>query len=56
MDKNGIINIDDVTALINYLLTNDGSSFDATTDCDLNGVTSIDDATALINFLLSGTW
>ena len=56
VDKNGVINIDDVTALINYLLTNDGSSFDATTDCDLNGVSSIDDVTTLINFLLSDTW
>ena len=57
VDKNGIITIDDVTALINYLLSDDGSNIDvAATDCNQNGVSTIDDVTTLINYLLSGTW
>ena len=57
VDMNGIININDVTALINFLLTNDASTIDTTAaDCNQSGNTSIEDVTTLINFLLSGNW
>ena len=54
-DGDGKINIDDVTALINYLLTGNTSSINTTNaDVDGNGKVNIDDVTALINYLLSG--
>ena len=55
MDKN--VNISDVTALIDYLLSGnaDGVSLKAA-DCDEDTNVNISDVTALIDFLLSGTW
>ena len=58
-DVNGddIVNITDVTDLINYLLSRDASSVNLeATDCDQDGITNINDVTALINYLLSGMW
>ena len=57
MDGDGQVNINDVTVLINYLLTSDatGVYLDAA-DCDLNGDVTISDVTALINFLLGESW
>ena len=50
----GFITIDDVTALINYLLTDDGSAIDlAAADFNCDTFISIDDVTALINYLLT---
>ena len=51
------VTINDVTVLINYLLTSDatGIYLDAA-DCDLNGYIGISDVTKLINFLLLGHW
>ena len=58
-DVNGdqAVNMDDLTALINFLLTGDESLIVVElADCDdVEGVT-MDDLTVLINFLLSGTW
>lgn len=53
----GYVNISDVTALIDYLLTSnaDGISLDGA-DCDGNGAVNISDVTALIDYLLSGHW
>ena len=48
------INIDDVTALIEILLS--GETALQTADCDQNGRINIDDVTTLINYLLSGSW
>ena len=53
-DQNGAVNISDVTALINYLLS--GEQAPAEADCDLSGSLAIADVTALINYLLAGTW
>ena len=53
-DQNGVVNISDVTALINYLLS--GELAPAGADCDLSGSLAIADVTALINYLLAGTW
>ena len=57
VDGDGHISINDVTELINYLLSDDatGIHLDAA-DCDLNGNVSISDVTKLINFLLSESW
>ena len=54
---NGLVNISDVTELINYLLTQDASGINLdAADCNQNGSVTISDVTALINFLLSHTW
>ena len=51
------VSILDVTALIDYLLTQDatGISLQAA-DCNLDEAVSILDVTALIDYLLTGTW
>ena len=57
VDDDGLINISDVTALINYLLSNNAAGVNlANADTDQDGRWNIDDVTSLINFLLSGSW
>lgn len=57
VDYNAKVNIDDVTAMINYLLSGSVTPFnDDNADVDGSGRITIDDVTALINFLLSGRW
>ena len=48
------VNIADVTALIDYLLS--GQTAPAAADCDQDGNVNISDVTCLIDFLLSGNW
>jgi len=48
------VNITDVTALINLLLS--GSEPIAEADCNLDTKVTIADVTALINYLLAGQW
>jgi hypothetical protein len=57
VDNNGIINITDVTVLIDYLLSgNDtGVNLDAS-DTNLDTQVTIVDVTRLIDYLLSGAW
>ena len=57
LNGDGKVAISDVTALINYLLSDGGSTIDAAA-ADLNGdgKVSIADVTTLINYLLSGEW
>ena len=51
------VNIADVTALIDHLLSGNASGIDVTAaDCDLDGSINIADVTALIDYLLSGSW
>ncbi len=50
----GNVNIEDVTALINILLSVNTPSNGI--DVDGDGKVNIDDVTALINYLLKGTW
>ncbi|MBQ9555883.1 MAG: leucine-rich repeat domain-containing protein [Muribaculaceae bacterium] len=54
VDGSGNVNIDDVTTLIDLLLS--GATAPAAADCDQSGHVSIDDVTTLIDFLLSGVW
>ena len=57
VNNDGHINIQDVTDLINYLLTDDATGIDLTaTDCDLDSITDIHDVTTLINYLLTDVW
>ena len=53
VNQDGKLNIQDVTELINYLLSGDGDVFDICADVDANGVVNISDVTALINILLT---
>ena len=53
VDGNGNVTVDDVTALIDVLLTGNATP---NADCDNNGRVNIDDVTALINYILLGEW
>ena len=54
VDGDNLVNISDVTALIDMLLT--GAEKTPAADCDQDGNMNISDVTALIDFLLSGKW
>ena len=57
VNGNGIVNISDVTELINYLLSGNASGINLNAaDCNEDGNIKIGDVTTLINFLLSGSW
>lgn len=57
VDGDGKVNIDDVTALITYLLDPNSSGININNaDCDMDGRVNIDDITSLITYLLSGSW
>ena len=57
VDGDGSINISDVTALIDYLLSGNASGVDTSAaDCDQDNNVNISDVTALIDYLLSGAW
>ena len=56
VDDNGVVNITDVTLLINYLLNSDVSINYPNADCDSNSSINITDVTLLINYLLNGVW
>ena len=51
------VNIDDVTELIDYLLTGDPAALSlANADCDLDGKVNISDITELVDYLLTDQW
>ena len=55
VDGNGVVGMDDLTALINYLVY--GTSVNMTgADTDLSGGVGMDDLTTLINYLVYGHW
>ena len=58
VNGNGSVNMDDLTALINYLLTDDATGINMANaaNCDGNDGIGMDDLTALINYLLTSTW
>ena len=57
VDADGNVNISDVTALIDYLLSGNASGIVlANADCDQDGNVNISDVTTLIDYLLSGNW
>ena len=57
VDIDGIVSITDVTALINYLLSDDASGISVeAADCDMDNEVKISDVTTLINYLLAPQW
>ena len=57
VNGSGTVTIDDVTALIDYLLNEDASGISLVgADCNQNGTVTIDDVTSLIDYLLSDSW
>ena len=56
VDGSGIINIDDLAMLIDYMLTGNGEIDLVAADCDQNGVLNIDDVPLLIDYMLTGEW
>ena len=56
-DGDGQITINDVTTLINYILSDgsEGVNLDAA-DVDGDGIVTINDVTTLIDYILKGTW
>ena len=57
VNGDGYVNISDVTALIDYLLSGNPSGVNLTgADCNNDSNINISDVTALIDYLLSGKW
>lgn len=57
VDGDGNVNISDVTALIDYLLSGNDSGINVNAaDCNQDGSINISDVTSLIDYLLSGSW
>lgn len=54
VNYDSFVTIDDVTVLINYLLTD--APYVATGDCNNDGLMNITDVTLLINYLLTDAW
>ena len=53
----GFVTIDDVTVLINYLLTDDATGINVSNaDINIDGQINITDVTVLINYLLTDCW
>lgn len=57
VDQNGTVGMDDLSDLINYLLTNNAQGICLTNaDCDISGYVNMDDLSTLINYLLTNRW
>lgn len=57
VDDSGGVDMDDLSALINFLLTDDATGMNLQgADCSQNGSVDMDDLSALINFLLTDIW
>ena len=57
VNRDNVVNISDVTDLINCLLSGDYASINLeAADCDPDGSINISDVTALINYLLRHNW
>ena len=56
VNADGVISIEDVTVLIDYLLDKTVSINPDNADCDLDGFVGIEDAPILIDYLLSKQW
>ena len=57
VDDDGVVNIADVTALIDFILSGNAALVNpSAADVDHNGSAGISDVTALIDFILMGKW
>ena len=54
VNGDGVVNISDVTSLIDYLLSSDGDINEKAADINGDGIINISDVTALIDMLLGG--
>ena len=54
VDNNGIVNITDVSVLVDLLLS--GEAAGTTADCNLDGNVDITDISVLIDYLMTGNW
>lgn len=57
VNNDGAVGMDDLTALINYLVTNDATGINLdNADCTLDSSVNMDDLTTLINYLVFNQW
>lgn len=57
VNGNGMVNMDDLTALIDYLLTDNATGINLeNADVDGSGNVGMDDLTVLVNYLLTDHW
>jgi hypothetical protein len=57
VDCDNSVDINDVTALIDYLLSGDDTGLSLTNaDVEIDGIVDINDVTTLIDYLLTGSW
>ena len=57
VNSDGKVNMDDLTAMINYLVMNDTTCFSLEgADVDHSGLIGMDDLTLMINYLVMNTW
>lgn len=57
VNMDGNIDVEDVVALINYVLTSDATGISTVNaECDLNEGIDVEDVTTLINYVLNGQW
>lgn len=57
LNSDGYVNMDDLTVMINYLLTDDATNVNLTNaDTNLKDGVTMDDLTTFINFLLTEEW
>ncbi len=57
VDDSGMVGMDDLSALINYLLTGNTQGVNLNNaNCDLSEGVGMDDLSALINYLLTNQW
>lgn len=57
VNMDNVVDINDVTDLIDYLLTGNATAVDLeAANCDLDGGVDINDVTELIDYLLTGQW
>lgn len=57
VNHDGVVNIADVSALIDYLLTGDAAVINVeNADCNQDQVINISDVTKLIDYILSASW
>ena len=57
VNRDNNVDIEDVTALIDYVLNGNGTNLDlVAANCDLKGGIDIEDVTTLINYVLNNQW
>ena len=57
VDNDGIVNIGDVVALIDYIVSQNAGNINLdNADCDPDGIINIGDVVAMIDYILFGTW